>query len=326
MRTIEYRERKYLSVSTLVDFMRCPRRYFYKKCGLTRGTGSFESPAPKFGTAMHRAVPLILATDNFDLAWEAFCDEWEEYEAEVVEREGGLPASMKAKNMKVAERILKHFQHTRSGRKSIYKLLMPDFTNPIEAADKNSDYEIPWMVDIGLRVPLVGRFDGFCQHRDTGETWIWELKTTSRLNSSFFEAHELFTQNFTYMLVASTIMQRDVKGVILEGVLTDPKKVDNQTHPLPIESHHMEDILRLLQKSGTRLLEMEDAITAGIDPAEAFYKDFCGCSPYTHHYIPTTFRCEYDMLCKAPHWSDMAPFYSIQPEHDFLQLSVGESD
>jgi hypothetical protein len=304
----------------MMDYLRCPRRYFFKKCGLV--PTDLESPAPIFGNAMHRAIPLALATEDFDLAYAAFMDEWEEFEQEMLEDRGELDPK---KNSTVAKRILKHFIHTRKEGKCLYKLVKPDF-DPIVEADVRSDFEVPWMIDIGLRVPLVGRFDGFCKHRDTGDDYIFELKTTARLTNSFFEAHEMYCQNITYMLVGCTLMGRDLKGVMLEGVLTDAKKVDNQTHVLPIKQHHLQDILTLYQREGGRLLEMEelamDLAKSGGDPAEAFHKNFAGCTPYTHHYIPTTFRCEYALMCGEDDWRVAANFYHIKEEHDFLKVTI----
>jgi hypothetical protein len=316
----KYVPREYLSVSTLVNFARCKRRYFYSKSGL-RSPGVMV--APEYGKAMHVGVPVALETEDASLAFKMFCSIWEETETKLT-GEDWLEARKKGKTRECAERSLKHFVHTHAGKKSIYKLIdPPEGALPLD--EKDSRYEVPWALDIGLRVPLVGRFDGMCRHRDTNGLWIWEFKTASRINAQFFDAHEMYTQNLTYTLVGQTLVDEPVEGVMLEGMLTNPKNVDNIVQPLPTLQHHLEDTLRWVHDTGKELLDCEDKIAEGMSPEEAFPKDFCGCTPYTHYYV-AAWRCEYADLCRVPDWCMMQDLYEVVPDHKFLGQADQEMD
>jgi hypothetical protein len=268
---------------------------------------------------MHRGVPIALETEDVDAALAGFLDVWEPIESQLTVDEEAF-AIKKGKTRQCAERSLKHFVFTHSGKKAIYNLIdAPEGALPL--AEKESRYEVPWAIDIGLRVPLVGRFDGLCRHRDTNGLWVFEFKTTSRLNAQFFDAHEMYTQNLTYTMVGQTIVDEPIEGVVLEGMLTDPKKVDNQVQFLPTAFHHLEDVRRWLFMTGSKLLSCEDAVAAGASPEEVFAKNFCGCTPYTHYYVPA-WRCDYADLCRIPDWRMMMDLYRVVPDHDFL----GEAD
>jgi hypothetical protein len=313
----EYVPRRYLSVSTLVDFARCKRRYFYGKSGL-RSPGT--AVPPEYGKAMHAGVPVALDTEDVDEAYAAFINVWESVESELTGEEA-MDAMKKGKTRECALRSLKHFVHTHSGNKSIYNLIEAP-AGALPLAEKESRFEVPWAIDIGLRVPLVGRFDGLCRHRDTNGLWVFEFKTTSRLNAQFFDAHEMYTQNLTYNLVGQTIVDEPIEGVLLEGMLTNAKKVDNQCQFIPTAEWHLDDVLHWLKETGQALLDAEDLVAKhGCTPEAAFCKNFCGCTPYTHYYVPA-WRCDYADLCRLPNWRSMTDLYKTVPDHDFL----GEAD
>lgn len=315
---IKYTPRKYLSVSTLVSFARCPRRYFYSKCGLVQDE---EPLAPEYGTAMHAAVPVALETCDIKPTLEAFMSVWEPFEAKQDELEFRDRDSKR--NRACATRTLQHFIHTHQGERSLYKLL-PAPSGALQKEDKTSDYEVPWALDVGLPVPLVGRFDAFARHRDTNETYILEVKTTSRLNAQFFEAHEMSPQNLVYALVGQTILGTPVTGVMIEGIHVHDKKVENMTHPIPVPPHHIEAGLRWIRELGTQLLACErhalELESQGLDPAGGFFQDFSGCTPYPFFYMPG-YRCEYADMCRVPDWRSLTQLYKVRPDHDFLNPS-----
>lgn len=316
-----YRPRKYVSVSTLCSYVRCPRKYFYEKNGLRQDTLSLN---PEYGSAMHEAIPVALETESLEQSMDAFLTYWVDIEKEIEVR--GIDA--KKHNRHSASRTLQHFIFTHSGRKSIYKLMHPP-EGSLEREGTTSPFEVPWAIDIGARVPLAGRLDGLCTHRDTGESWVWELKTTGRyLNSQFFDAHEMYTQNLTYALVSQTL---DVPcaGVIIEGVLVHASKVDNQCQMIPIQPHHLEDVLLWLQRTTDSLLDAEIVYAELLEEhdgnanlaAKAFPKDFTGCTPYTHYYTPG-WRCDFADLCRVPDWRALSDLYKVMPDHDFLKITM----
>jgi hypothetical protein len=265
---------------------------------------------------MHQAVPVALETEDLGEAMKAFLSGWMPMEERMDER----GEEDKKRNRRTAERSLSHFIHSRKGNKSLYKLTPPP-EGGIPVDSRDSEYEVPWAIDIGLRVPLVGRFDGFCVHRDTGKNWIWELKTTSYLNAAFFDAHEMYPQNLTYSLVGQTMLDEPVEGVMLEGMLVSASKVDNITQPIPVTPHHLQDNLEWMQRTGKELLEAEDALAAGATLQEVFPKDFCACTPYPHYYRPG-FRCDFADLCRVPDWRALTGLFKVVPDHDFLNVTV----
>lgn len=323
---IKYRRRKYLSVSTLISFARCHRKYFYEKNGL-RSPGL--QLAPIYGSALHQAVPVALDTEDITLAMEAFLSGWVETE----EQMDILGDTDKKRNRTCAKRSLEHFIFTHRGGKSIYKLIPPP-EGAIPLGSKTSKFEVPWSLDIGLRVPLAGFMDSLCEHRDTKEPWIWELKSTSSpLGTRFFDAHEMYIQNLTYTLVGQT-MNVPIAGVMLEGLHVSHNKVDNQVQMIPVVQHHIEDVLGWLQRTGQALLNAEDEYASRMEELEAnvnveefkitdqahdaFPKDFTGCTPYTFFYSPG-FRCDFADLCRVPDWRQLTDLYNVVEDHDMFQ-------
>lgn len=320
---ITYRPRSYLSVSTLIDYARCPRRYWYHKCGLdTPGT----KLAPTYGTAMHHAVPQALITGDIIDALEAFMKIWEPVETQQM-LDGDKDD--KKRTRRHAERSLKHFIHTHTEGRATYSLL-PFPVETFTLDDQTSKYEVPWVIDIGLRVPLVGRFDGYCEQNHTKDKYIWELKTAGRIGPGFFDCHDLHIQNLCYALVAQTLLGESIKGVLVEAMLVDGKKTENIAHPMPVQSHQIEDALLWLQDTGQRLLDDEQRYLERLEsnahkPERAFIKNYPGCSPYPWFYM-AMFPCEFMDLCKLDNWHPLTSLYDIRPEHDFMELSIGQTD
>lgn len=300
-----YRKREYLSISTLLSFARCPRRYFYQKNGL----GPIdESPALSYGTAMHKAVPPASVGD-FDGAWDAFSSVWDDANAN------------DTRNNDRAYKSLKHYCHTHTSGRSLFKFIPPPAGN-IEVSEEVHEYEVPFAIDIGLPIPLVGRIDGLVEHRDTGRPWGYEFKTAGRMNVNFFDSFEMNIQILTYALVLRTLTGDAIQGVMVEGMLCDGRKVENMVHPVYVQDHHIEDIVIWLKNQGQFLLAMEaQYLSDGVD----FPKDFTGCSAYTNFWIPSR-RCEFSDLCRVPEWQMAKSLYAERPEHRFFTaLTTGET-
>jgi len=288
-----YQKREYLSISTLLSFARCPRRYFYQKNGLTSPT---PSPALSYGQAMHKAIPAASRGD-FPAAWEAFSSVWDDNLAN------------DTRNNDRASRSLKHYCFEHTGDKSLFTFLSPPSGN-IEVAEEVHEYEVPFAIDIGLPIPLVGRIDGLVQHRDTKKKWGYEFKTTgSPLTANFFSAFELNVQILSYGLVLHTLTGDHIEGVFVEGMLCSKTKVGNMIHPVYIQDHHLEDILIWLKYHGELLLACEERME--------FPKDFTGCNAYTNFYVPLG-KCEFMNLCRPPKWEQAKSLYLEKPEHRFF--------
>ncbi len=300
---VEYRKREYLSYSTLLSFARCPRRYMYQKMGVYPRE---EAPALSYGTAMHKAIDVAV-TSGLDAAMKAFDSVWEE-----------RLADSKRSRARAREQLA-HFIFAHAGSRSIYtRLEAPKHLNlsgneGIKLDETTSPLEIPFAIDIGLPVPLMGRLDGWCRHRDTGELWGFEFKTTSRLSGGMFDCLELNPQVLTYALVLKALTGEKIRGIMYEAMLIDPKKVDSMTHPVLVSDHHVDSILVWLRYYGAMLLACEERME--------FPQNFSGCSSYPHFYIPGS-HCEYENLCRVPDFNFMLDYYEIRPEHSMVKMTV----
>lgn len=290
-----YRKREYLSYSTLLSFARCPRRYEYQKRGIYPNE---ESNALLYGTAMHKAVDLALR-EGLPTATQAFDSVWDNQFAD------------NKRSTQRAHAQLAHYVHTHEKGKSIFVPEAPP-QSTVKTTEDVSPYEIPFAIDIGLDIPLTGRLDGWCRHRDTGEYWGREFKTTSRISSGLFNGLELNPQLLTYALVLRSLAGKDIRGIMFEAMLVDPVKVDNMTHPVLIQDHQIDEIHTWLRYFGELLLACE--------ARGEFPKNFSGCSSYPHFYTPGS-HCEYETLCKIPRWQDMAHWYTVKEEHKMVELT-----
>lgn len=291
-----YSKRQHLSVSTLMDFVRCPRRFFYKKSGLQSRD---PAPALLYGTAMHKAIPVCL-TQGLESAVETFNSVWLDNEFGDTKR-----------NAKRAKAQLSHFYHTHSGGRSIYSFEVPP-KGDITPKEDVSPFEVESYIDVGLSVPLLVRVDGLVRHRDTGELWGFEFKTVSGWTyAKIFEGLEMHPQVLTYTLALRTLTGERIRGMMTEAMLIDASKVDNMTHPIPVQEHQLDGAMRWLQFYGELLLACE----AKVDElgAEAFVQNWAGCTPYAHHYM-SGFACDYANLCRVDDWKKLVSFYDVVPE------------
>lgn len=294
----EYKKREYLSYSTLLSFARCPRKYFYQKSGIFPQE---EPTALLYGTAMHKAVDVGLR-EGLEAGVTAFLSVWDETFAD------------DKRNTVRAKAQLSHFIHTHDKGRSIFNLLPPP-EGTVQVDDATSPYEIPFAIDIGLPIPLTGRLDGWGVHRDTGEFWGREFKTMSRMGGGVMECLNLNPQLLTYALVLKTLTGKKISGIMFEAMLIDAKKVDNETHPIYIQDHMLDDILQWLRYHGELLLACE---ARGVFP-----KNFAGCSAYPMFYMPAS-KCEYTNLCTVPDYKDMVSYYSIR--QDPVPLTIRKTD
>lgn len=292
--------REHLSLSTLLSFARCPRRFFYQKCGLV---DKRPAPALSYGVAMHLAFPIAMI-DGLDAAVEAFKSVWDESIAD------------DKRNLSHAIASLQHFVFTHQAGKAIYGFVKPP-VGDMTLDTETSEWEVPFAIDIGLPVPLVGRIDGLVKHRDTGDLWGLEFKTMGRMTGYTMEAFEMHPQLLTYTLALKTVTEQPIVGFMVEAMLVDKKKVDGMTHLVHIMDHHVDDIYQWLHTLGASLLAMEEQsmalAKAGEDPAGPFIKDFSGCTAYPSFWIPS-FRCDFTNLCRPPDWRQAVCLYDVSTE------------
>lgn len=311
----EYIPRKYLSYSTLLTFVRCPRKYFYSKSGIFPQQ---EATALQYGIAMHAATDEGVI-NGIEAGYAKFASIWDD----------GLADDKR--NLIRARAQLGHYVHTHTGGRSIYNLLPPP-EGTVQVDRDTSPNEIPFVIDVGLPVPIMGRLDGWCQHRDTGEYWGREFKTTSRISAAMFDSLELNPQLLIYALVLKTLAKKSIKGIMFEAMLIDKSKVDNMTQPVTIAPHQITEIAIWLKYWGSLLLACE-ALAAQNDSeglerifkqSHAFPKNFAGCNAYSMFYMPGS-ACEYQNLCRIEDWRHMLAFYDVRKDarDEKVELTIG---
>lgn len=294
---LQYRPRKYLSISTLLSFARCPRRYFYQKMGLVpKGD---EPGAPLYGTAMHKATTTGL-TRGIEAAMLDFFSIWK------------VDLNDEKRNPERAAAQLRHYIHQNSGTRTIFKL-EPAIDGGLARGEDTNEFEIPWVLDVGLDIPIVGRIDGLVRHRDTGRLWGREFKTSSRISSGFFDGFNMHPQILTYALVLATLTQEPIDGFMIDAMLIDKVKVDSMTGLVQIPPFRHADTLKWLRTVGQQLLDCEKSMD--------FFQDFSGCTPYVHYYM-SGFPCEYKDLCSVENWEALTPLYDVKDEFVFTEIKV----
>ena len=292
-----YHPRTHLSISSLVNFG-CPRKFFYSSgCRLSRG----EHIALTYGSAIHAALPLAFF-GKLPEALEAFNSVFED----------AVPDEKH--NSSTAAGLLLAYHESHSGGRSLYELVSPP-SGVLKVDEQVSEYEIPFALDIGLSVPLVGRVDGLCRHRDTGKLWGLEFKTVSeytwRFLSQYFAGFAMNPQPMGYT-VALRGYGIEVEGVIVEALLKSTKKQESLCQPIFVTPSMCRDFITWAQYRGAGILACE--------ARKEFPKDIAKCAPYSEHGV-TGFVCDYQPLCLVDDWTSLAHTYETEEERPFRVTS-----
>lgn len=306
-----YQPRTHLSITTLCKFASCPRKYFYYAHSLQ--TDGSKGPF-LFGEAMHLAFPIILQGGTVEEAFEAFLTLWNKPELED-----------KKRNAENALMILANYAATHSinplTRKpnGLYSIEKPP-SNTLEISDRVSDFEVPFAIDIGLPVPLVGRIDGLCRHRDTGELWALEFKTTSgdpygNLSDNFLRAFDKNPQTVGYTTVLRTMTGEPIRGCMLDATLVSARKQDSMTYPVYVSEQESAEWIEWALFYGRMLLEMERKYLESNDP-KSFPKFFTGCHPYST-FGTGGFTCDFKIMCDQEDYRSMLPAFEVSKKEPF---------
>lgn len=293
-----YKHPDHLSPTSVSRFMRCPRRWFYYRLGL-------ESKEPKaalvYGTAMHHAFGLI-SEGKVSEAIEAFNKVWDEALAN------------NKRSMARARMQLLDFANTHQPGKSLYKLVAP--IGGVRVPERVSDWEVPFAIDIGLPVPVVGRIDGVGRHRDTGELWAVEFKTSGQLGSMFLSGFAMDPQILTYTLALASYATEKVQGTIVDGMLVAASKTEAMCLPVYVRGHSLEDCVEWYKEAwkGIEVCANNKPVVPG---AGGFNKNIAGCTTYPSFGSPG-YVCEYQALCLAGSaWEDMIGLFDHKEPREF---------
>ncbi len=287
-----YKKREWLSVSDLIQFKKCPRSFFFKTgCHFSMGSHA----APEFGTAMHNAFPIAI-TQGLEPAIAAFKEVWGDRDADP------------ARNNETAYRILSDYVAAEKSR--IYKLIKPPPS--LKYFPGTNDWEIPFLVDIGLHVPFAGRLDGLCRLVADDTLWVLDYKTTSQLTGRFFEAFEHSPQMIGYTLYTRlAIPEEKCCGVIIDAVRVSFKNSETQASPIWIHDHQIDGFIKWAQKISAEIKWCEDN--------KEFPQDWSGCHPYSQ-FGSHGYMCDFHPLCNVHDWTVMKGIVNVEEERPYSKM------
>jgi len=294
-----YKRKEHLSPSSACTMATCPRKYFYQSgCSLVRCLE--PHPALVFGQAIHASVPFLYeaGTEAFEESFAAFMGVWE----------GRDELGDQKRNSRVGRVILKNFQevHTAKGCPWVQE------TSPQQEAlvveDRVSKQEVPFALDFGLEVPIVGRIDNMYRNRDTGDLWGTEFKTTGRMGTSFLVAFENSPQLITYCLALSALSREKIKGIVLEAIQVAKTSSQILLYPHYISELQMREIVEWYARLWQRILVCERM--------EDFPKNRAACNPYASHGI-VGYNCQFSDLCGMDDWTSLKDMYVVRERKAF---------
>lgn len=296
-----YQPRTHLSISSLMNFSRCPRRFFYQSgCRLQKGE---EHAALKYGSGIHAALPHLLSGDEktrMNRAIAAFRKIFdEEYDNSIAD---------KKRNLSRAKAMLYDFWSSHSHTNSLYSLESPPKTG-VKMEDGTSDWEIPFAIDIGIGVPLVGRIDALVRHRDTKALWALEWKTSSELSDRFLNSFENSPQACCYTLALKLYTNEHIEGTMVEGLRVSHVNAENMIRPISIPDFKINNFVKWARFQGAMLLKMEQM--------QDFHQDYSGCTPYAMFGMPG-YVCDYRDLCNVGDWTTLKGFYAVSADRPFI--------
>lgn len=311
-----YQPQKWIRVSAVSTYISCPRKFFYHYgCGLVE---SGYRLALTFGEAIHASLGWLLQHPG-DLAGSilALDKVW------LLEHEAQADPKRNKNN---AVRIILQWMSQHTPGLSIYEAIAPPKSlsaGGLVPTETQSDWEVPFAIDIGVGIPLVGRIDALAKHRDTGALWTVEFKTVSQLTSLFLDGFKLNTQAICYNIacrshglptVGTFVEALETKGPLKTKESPPPKIM---THPVYIPDHVLSDGIKMLKWKVQEMLEFEKR---GFFP-----KLFTGCNPYGSFGIQG-FNCDYTRLCLTEDWTSLKDTFKVDRDIPFIVKPTVEGE
>ena len=285
-----YHKKEWASPSAFCTLATCPRKYFYKTgCRLC---SQVKPPALLFGAGIHHGIPHCYRGD-IDSAMIDFMKDWGSTP------EGPTRSAVRARLM-FQSFIAQHIPGM-----SVYTLIKPPST--IEIDDRISDNEVPFAIDLGLPVPVVGRLDAVCQHRDTNDVWGLEYKTSSEMGTRFISAFNMSPQVHTYTLALRSLGV-EARGTFVEGLLVAKASTNCVCFPIYLNKAVEEGLIKWYQHHYALLKHYEESGN--------FPQNFAACNTYSSHGSPG-YPCEYESLCSVDDWTTMKDMFFVADDRPF---------
>ena len=297
---------EYIDCSMLCSIMRCPAKTFFSRIlGLKHPDG--VKIHLDYGTDMHAALPHCYAgLDHLDDACDAFNRGW------VNRRHGNEDTK---RNIGRARESLKNFIETHTHTNCQYEILPISKEIAAPNADRISDNEVPFAVDIGGPLPFLGRIDLPVKWKSTEMEWTLDYKTAAEVSQRYFHNFYRAPQCVGYTLAMTTLTGKDIKGMIIEAIRVSgakdrSKAVENQLHHVWVSHQQMEEFMEMANAAARYMLSC--------NMKKEWPKRSTGCGPYAMFGQPG-FYCEYSDLCDAADWRDVLMGYRKEtPFHPFV--------
>lgn len=283
--------RQWLSISTLAEYARCPRKAFLH--AMCRFTNPGETKAAMdFGTAMHIATPLVLQGVPALKAHESFLQYWD------------TNNNIRDYNPRTALAMLNSLEANHSITKLYTPTPPPEGTLQFSPESGRSPLEVPFFIDLGLKLPLFGWIDLIVKNNTTSDLWVVDIKTSGRSGTtSFSDAFTIHPQTYGYC-VAMRAHGLNVRGTLILGGKVSGSQPQWSCEPYYIRDDQMEDFTSWARLQGERLLADWHA--------GQWTKNISACTAYPQHYTYGG-KCHFIEHCKVPDWTTLSHMLSSQP-------------
>lgn len=293
----------YVSQSGLATFARCPAKFYFEK--LERMSKLDRDMTPLFfGRCIHAS--LYKAYDDPDAAFSIFQHLWH------TDPESKKATEDSKRNPERAYQMLTNFYNFHKATK-MYRPLDPP-SGVVDSTEKYSDYEAPFLIDIGGRYPFYGKIDRFVEWN--GEVWPLDYKTSSQLTAHIALMLGQGIQVRGYTLGASQLCGQRCKGLIVELLRISPKNDEVMPHPCYVEPVWLE---AFIQWAITQMECINKYNSEGVWP-----KNVAACSAYDSFGVHS-YECPFACLCNQQDWQVNERLFDVQ-EYDPLKVGDQNGD
>jgi hypothetical protein len=290
---------KYVSPTGLDCFNRCPARFLFSKLMRLKKQDSFDG-ALVFGKCLHSC--LHEAYESPERAFDIFEAIWTK---ENIEED-------KKRNLSRARDMLVNFyRHHKSI--AMYKPLDPP-GGVIQTADKYSDYEAPFLLDVGGEYPVYGKIDRLVSWN--GQVWPLDYKTSSQLTVNVCSSFEICSQTLCYSLGASVLTGELVKGMLIELIRVSDKNDEILIHPIFVRPIWFDTFIR-------RVITLESQIKY-YNENKLWPKNPCACSSYGMFGVHA-YECEFKNLCSVDDWENELRYFDRETFDPLKDVEIEKS-
>lgn len=288
----------YIDQSSICKFARCPACYlFERQLGLKLPDTMMI--ALDYGTDMHFALPY--AYKDPDIALAIFAERWSKraYGNEDVKR-----------NIGRAHASLIEFHNCRNEHASPYTIEDFNLTATLpEEADKISDNEVPFIIDIGGPLALAGRIDTPVKWLDDDSWWALDYKTASEISPRYFNSFENAPQTLAYTLALSHLTNKHVSGMIIEAIRSSKCKAETSLQLVFVSEIQLKNFIEFANLVAKCII--------GCNERMMWPQKCSGCSPYSM-FGTVGYPCPYLELCNSSDWEAASRFFiKTKPFHPF---------